>query len=183
MGKNYELKRVDEEVWKKTPIHIQELRRNFSFLRDEIAKRKKKIDKYQKLVKKLRTEKRNFERRRNLLYYQLYQFQLNNLPSVSPTQQKGNNYQWSINLKISDIIRKKYLGSDKKVRKRLDEIKDVLTYSSLGENYYYEDGHEIVKVEIKRIIEKNLVLEMESDLDGVFERWKNDELKMWDYFY
>ena len=65
----------------------------------------------------------------------------------------------------------------------MDEIKDVLTYSSLGENYYYEDGHEIVKVEIKRIIEKNLVLEMESDLDGVFERWKNDELKMWDYFY
>lgn len=183
MGKNYDIKRIDDELWKQTPEEIQLMVRRFTFIRNEITKRKKKIDRYQKNIKKFRTERRDFERERNILYYQLYKFQVDNLPSVSPTQQKGNNFQWSINLKISDIIRKKYLGSDKKVRERLDEIKDGVTYTMLGDNDYSEDGHEIVKVEIKRIIEKNLVKEMKPNPDIFFEKWKSDDLKMWDYFY
>jgi len=183
MGKNYTLKEIDEEVWKQIPEDIQSMVKGFYIVSNTISEIKYNIVTYQKRIKKLRTELRDYEEERNYLYETLYKFQANNLPSVRPTQQVNNNYQWSINLTINNVRRNKYLGSDKNVRKQLDEIKDVETYMMLKEKCRAEDGHEIVKVEIKKIIEKNLIKKIKPDPDGFFDKWINDELKMWDYFY
>ena len=183
MGKNYALKKIDEDVWKQTPEDIQSMVKGFHIVNNTISELKDNIVMYQKRIKKLRTELRDYEEERKYLHETLYKFQVNNLPSVSPTQQEDNNFQWSINLNINNIRRKKYLGSDKNVRERLDEIKEVETYMMLRKKSRTEDGHEIVKVEIKKNIEKNLVKEIKPDPDGFFDKWKNDKLKMWDYFY
>lgn len=182
MTKKIELKRLDEDVWEQTPPHIQEMRRRCSFLRDEITKSNKKVEKYQNNIGKLKTQKKNFEKEYINLSRKLITFQTENLPTVSPTVQAGNNYQWSINLTIGDIKRKKYLGGNKRVREKLDEIKDLSLYTSRI-NDLRDDLTESCREEIRKIIQRNLVKEMESDLLGVFKRWKKNELKMWDYFY
>lgn len=181
MGKNYELKRLDEEIWERTPEKIQEMRRKFSFLRDEITKSNKKIDRYQTKIENIKSDKKEYEKERTLLYHKLVTFQMDNIPSVSPTVQPGNNYQWSINLTIGDVKRKKYLGSDKKVRKKLNEITDddKFTSKTLTNDFIKE-----CREEIRKIVQKNLMKEMETEKDLViiFKKWKKDELKMWDYF-
>ena len=62
MGRNYELKRIDEDVWEQTPEHIQKDRRRYSYLRDEIAKSNKKIEHHQALIRKIKTEKKEYEK-------------------------------------------------------------------------------------------------------------------------
>jgi len=181
MSKNYELKRIDEEVWEKTPEKIQLHRKRFSFLRDEIKKSQKKSDRYQKNVIRLKSERKILEKERNTLYHKLFTFQTDNLPSVSPTTQPSNNFQWSINLKLGDIKRKKYLGSNKKVRERLDELNNTGLFTSRMNAI--DDLIKDCREEIRKIIEKNLGKEIEKDKLGVFKRWKKDELKMWDYFH
>ena len=53
--------------------------RRFTFIRDEITKRKKKIDRYQKNIKKFRTERRDFERERN---NKIFKYQKNRNPYI-----------------------------------------------------------------------------------------------------
>jgi hypothetical protein len=182
MGKNYELKRIDEEVWEQTPEHIQEMRRRFSFLRDEITKSNKRIEKYQSTIRKTKIDKKEYEKERTLLYHKLVTFQIGRIPTVSPTVQPGNNYQWSINLTIGDVKRKKYLGSNKKVRERLDEIYHLDIFTSTM-NSLTDDLTEHCRKEVRKIVQKNLMKEMETEKDLViiFKKWKKDQLKMWDY--
>ena len=179
MSKNYQLKYVDEEVWEQTPNEIQEKKKRFTNLQTWIKQRKKRIERLQTKIKLLQNERREWEKERTQLYSELHGFQENYIPSVSPTQQSGNNNQWSINLKIGTLKRKVYLGSDKKVREKLDEIKDVDIFTS--KMYQRDDLSEECREEIRKIIQKNLTREMEEDFEGVNDRWKNNELKMWDY--
>jgi hypothetical protein len=180
MIKNYELKRIDEEVWEKTPEKIQLDRKRFSFIRDEIKKKQRKIERYQKNIIRLKSERKELVKERNTLYHKLFTFQTDNFPSVSPTSQPSNNFQWSINLRLGDIKRKKYLGSNRKVRERLDELKGTSLFTLRMNSK--DDLTEDCREEIRKIIEKNLGKEIEKDKLGVFKRWKKDELKMWDYF-
>lgn len=187
MGKNYELKRVEEEIWEQTPDHIQVKRRRFSFLRDEITKTKKKIDRHQKSIVKLKDELKEFETERNSLYPELVTFQTNNFPSVSSTLKKKNieskyHYQWSINLTIGDIKRKKYLGTNKIVRERLDEINNDDRYTS--KLRFNKDLEEYCREEIRKIIRTNIGKEMMSEKGKVdlYKKWRKNDLKMWDYF-
>jgi len=182
MGKNYELKRIDEEIWERTPKNIQEMRRRFSLLRDEITKSNKKIERYQFLIKKIKTEKKESEKEKKILYHKLVTFQIGNIPTVSPSVQPGNNYQWSVNLTIGDVKRKKYLGSNIKVREKLDEINNHSFFISKMDSRK-DDLTKECRMEIKRIVQKNLMNEMETeeDLVIIFKKWKKDELIMWDY--
>jgi predicted RNase H-like nuclease (RuvC/YqgF family) len=181
MGKKYELKRVEEEIWRKTPLEIREKKYRFSNLRDWIGKRKKKIEKLEIKIKELKLERREWEKEKNKLFSELHSFQYNYHPSVSPTQQVSKRNQWSINLTIGGLKRKVYLGSDSNVRERLDELKFDSKYTTLGEKRHSMDGHELVKEEIRKIIQQNLVNELKNDFDGFNEKWKKNELKMWDY--
>jgi hypothetical protein len=182
MGKNYELKRVDDEVWELTSPKIQEKKTRFGILQHYIKVRKKRIERLKKKIKELQLERIEWEKERGNLYDNLSSFQNNYIPSVNPTTQVGNNYQWSINLKIGGLKRKVYLGSNTKVRTRLDEIKDLELFLPKINNIK-DDLTEECREEIRKIIQKNLVKEMEKDYQGVYNRWEKNQLKMWDYFY
>jgi hypothetical protein len=75
-----------------------------------------------------------------------------------------------------------YLGSNKNVRTRLDEIKDLELFLPKINNIK-DDLTKECRKEIRKIIQKNLVTEMEKDYQGVYIRWERNQLKMWDYFY
>ena len=83
---------------------------------------------------------------------------------------------------IGILKRKKYLGSNENVRKRLDEIKDIDIFSKKKDDMRNDLTKEC-REEIRKIIQKNIVKEMENNIDVVTKKWENDELKMWDYFY
>jgi hypothetical protein len=180
MSKRFELKWVDEEVWERTPNEIQEKKTRFGVLQHYIKIRKGKIERLIQKIKVLQLERIEMEKERTSLYKDLIEFQKEYIPSVSSTSQSGNNFQWSINLTIGNLKRKKYLGSNKNVRGRLDEIKDMELFLPQM-NDIRNDLSQECKREIDKIVQRNLVKEMEDDLKGVVQKWKNDELKMWDY--
>lgn len=181
MSKKFELSWVDEEVWSKTPDEIQEKKTRFGDLQHWIKIRKKRIERLKTKINKLQKERREWEKERTSLYNELISFQKEYIPKVNPTPQPGNNYQWSINLDLGGKKRKKYLGSNKNVRSKMDEIKDLeLFLPKIGDR---NDLQEELREEIRKIVQRNLVKEMENDFDGVVQRWKDDKLKMWDYFY
>jgi len=185
MSRIYELKKVEEEVWESTPTHIQDMRRRFSFLRDEIPITNKEIDKLQKNINKLKTKKKEYEKEIKNHYQKLITFQINNfnIPTVSPTFQSGHYGHWSINLEIGGVKRKKYLGTDRKVREELDKRKDFQLYTSKI-NDLKDDLTESCREEIRKIVHRRLVKEMDDDGSLiVFKKWKNNKLKMGDYFF
>lgn len=181
MSKKFELSWVDDEVWEKTPEEIQEKKTRFGVLQHWIKIRKKRIERLQTKINKLQKERRGWEKERTSLYNELISFQKEYIPIVNPTTQVGNNFQWSVNLDLGGKKRKKYLGSDKNVRSKMDEIKNIdIFLPKLGTR---NNLTEELREEIRKIIQRNIVKEMENDFDGVVTRWKEDKLKMWDYFY
>lgn len=182
MSKKFELSWVDDEVWENTPNEIQEKKTRFGILRHWIKIRKKRIERLQTKINKLQVERRGWESERLSLYNELITFHKKYIPTVNPTTQPGNNYQWSINLTIGGLKRKKYLGSNKNVRKSLDNIKDIEIFLPKMTDVRNDLTSEC-REEIRRIIQKNLVKEMENDFEGIVQKWKDDKLIMWDYFY
>tara|TARA_R110001599_G_scaffold214286_2_gene412322 strand:- start:2514 stop:3068 length:555 start_codon:yes stop_codon:yes gene_type:complete len=182
MGRNYELNRIEEDIWEKTPEKIQLKRRKYSQLRDDIIDSNKKIKDFQNRIKKLKDEKKEWEKEKIELYHQLVTFQENSIPSISPTSQEGKNNQWSINFSYGGVKRKKYLGSDKKVREKLDEIKNTDVFVPRYKNKI-DDLNEECGNEVKKVIEKNLMNEMRTEEEqvNILKKWKKDELNMWDY--
>jgi hypothetical protein len=71
------------------------------------------------------------------------------------------------------------LGSDKNVRKRIDEV--------IGEDKYLpifgriDDLSEELTEEIRNTIQKNLIKELQKDFRGVQNRYEKKGLKMMDY--
>lgn len=182
MSKKFELSWVDDEVWGKTPNEIQEKKTRFGVLQHYIKIRNTRIERLKTKINKLQVERKGWEKERTSLYNELITFQKEYIPTVNPTTQVDNNYQWSINLSIGGKKRKKYLGSNKNVRKRLDEIKDIEIFLPKMTDIRNDLTSEC-REEIRRIIQKNLIKEMESDFKGVVQKWKDNDLKMWDYFY
>jgi len=180
MARNYELRWVDDEVWDQTPLDIQEKKTRFGTLQHWIRIRKKKIDRLNKEIKDLKLGRIEWEKERLVLYKDLHSFQKSYIPKVNPTTQPGNNWQWSINLTIGNNTKKLYLGSNKKVREKVDEIKDIEIFRPKWNNKGGELNDEL-REEIRKTIQKNLVYEMKEDMEGVVEKFENKQLKMWDY--
>lgn len=180
MGKKYELKRVEEDVWRKTDVKIRNLKYRFSDLRDLISAGKNELEELNNSIAKKKSDIKKWEIEKRDLYSKLYNYQFNYHPSVSPTQQNGNNYQWSINLTIGDIKRKKYLGSNRNVRKRMDELTGLDTFSN-ALNHKGGKLNKELKDAIRKIVQGNLISEMNINPETVYDKWKKDELNMWSY--
>ncbi len=181
MKKNYQLKYVSEEVWNTTSTEIQDKKKKYSNLNGLIKRREGKIERLRKELKKTQEQVRENKKDRTILLEELQQFSEKYIPSVSPYQSVTNNFQWSVNVKIGNIKKSPYLGSDKKVRIRVDEIKDVeMFYPRLGQmNDLREDLNEI----IRNIIQKNLTKDLEKNFKKVQNKLKENKLKIWDYLY
>lgn len=180
MSRNYQLKYVEDEVWEKTPEDIQNKKKRFGTLQHFIKIRKKRIERLKNKLRELKEERREWEKERTQLYKELHSFQTNYIPSVSPTQQSSNNYQWSLNVDLGNIKRKVYLGSDKNVRYKVDEILQIAKYGPRV-NDWKDNLSDECREDIRRIITNNLMKEMEKDNDMIIKKWRNNNLKFWDF--
>jgi hypothetical protein len=179
MKKNFQLKYVSEEVWMNTPEEIQEKKKKYSSLNGLIEKRESKLERLRREIKLTQQQLRENKKDRTILLDELQEFSENYIPSVSPYQSSSNSFQWSVNLKIGKLKKTLYLGSDKNVRKRMDEV--------IGKDKYLtvfgriDDLSEELTEEIRNTIQKNLIEELQKDFRGVQKRYETKGLKMMDY--
>jgi len=181
MKKNYQLKYVSDEVWENTPQPIKDKKNKYYNLTGIIKKREGKVERLKRELKSTQELLKDNKIERNSLLEELQEFSENYIPSVSPYQSMTNNFQWSVNVKIGNVKKSPYLGSDKKVRKRVDEIKDIEMFEPrMGQiNDLREELNEI----IRNIIQKNLTKDLEKNFKSVQKKLKENKLKMWDYLY
>lgn len=179
MKKNFQLKYVSDEVWKNTPEEIQQKKKKYSTLNGLINKRKGKLERLRREIKSTQQQLNENKKVRTILLDELQEFSENYIPSVSPYQSSSKSYQWSVNLKIGKLKKTLYLGSDKNVRKRMDEV--------IGEDKYLpvfgriNDLSEELTEEIRNTIQRNLIKELQKDFRGVQKRYETKGLKMMDY--
>jgi|GEM_PF-4853711 len=179
MKKNFQLKYVSEEVWMNTPEEIQEKKKKYSTLNGLIKKRESKLERLRREIKLTQQQLRENKKDRTILLDELQEFSENYIPSVSPYQSSSKSFQWSVNLKIGKLKKTLYLGSDKNVRKRMDEV--------LGKDMYLSvfgkinDLSEELTEEIRNTIQRNLIEELQKDFRGVQKGYETKGLKMMDY--
>ena len=151
----------------------------FATLSGLIKKRESKIERLKREIKTTQQQLKENKKDRTILLGELQEFTENYIPSVSPYQSSSNNFQWSVNLKIGKLKKTLYLGSDKNVRKRIDEV--------IGEDKYLpvfgriDDLSEELTEEIRNSIQKNLIDELQNDFRGVQNRYEKKGLKMMEY--
>jgi hypothetical protein len=179
LKKNFQLKYVSDEVWMNTPDEIQKKKMKYSTLNGLIKRRESKIERLKREIRITQEQLNENKRDRTLLLDELQEFSENYIPSVSPYQSSSKSYQWSVNLKIGKLKKTLYLGSDKNVRKRMDEV--------IGEDKYLpvfgriNNLNEELTEEIRNTIQKNLIEELQKDFRGVQYRYEKKGLKMMDY--
>jgi len=174
MKKNFQLKYVSEEVWMNTPEEIQEKKKKYSTLNGLIKKRESKLERLRREIKLTQQQLRENKKDRTILLDELQEFSENYIPSVSPYQSSSKSFQWSVNLKIGKLKKTLYLGSDKNVRKRMDEV--------LGKDMYLSvfgkinDLSEELTEEIRNTIQRNLTKELHKDFRGIQNRYEKKGL-------
>ena len=183
MKKNYQLKYVSEEVWDNTPKEIQEKKMKYSNLNGLIKRREGKIERLRREIKNTQEQLKDNKKQRTVLLEELQEFSENFIPSVSPYQSVYNNNQWSVNLKIGNIKKSPYLGSDGNVRKRIDEVKDMSIFYQSMDNIGGRDLKDELTEIIRNILQKNISKELEKDFKGVQKKLKENKLKMMDFLY
>tara|TARA_B110000858_G_scaffold194053_1_gene247736 strand:- start:704 stop:1288 length:585 start_codon:yes stop_codon:yes gene_type:complete len=179
LKKNFQLKYVSEEVWMNTPEEIQQKKNKYSTLNGLINKRKGKLERLRREIKSTQQQLNENKKVRTILLDELQEFSENYIPSVSPYQSSSKSYQWSVNLKIGKLKKTLYLGSDKNVRKRMDEINGEEKYLPVFGRI--DDLSEELTEEIRNTIQRNLTKELHKDFRGIQNRYEKKGLKMMDY--
>ena len=179
MGKNYQLKYVSDEVWDGLSDLMKRKKNNYQGLLYKIKRKESKIERLKREIKETQEEMRLMKSERTTLLEELREFTEKYIPSVSPYQSVYNNNQWSVNLKIGDIKKTIYLGSDKKVRIQVDDIKGFDLFESRQGNI--DDLSEKLKEIVRDILQKNISRDVERDFEGMRNKLKDKKLKMWDY--
>jgi hypothetical protein len=179
LKKNFQLKYVSDEVWKNTPEEIQQKKKKYSTLNGLINKRKGKLERLRREIKSTQQQLNENKKVRTILLDELQEFSENYIPSVSPYQSSSKSYQWSVNLKIGKLKKTLYLGSDKNVRKRMDEINGEEKYLTVFGRI--NNLSEELTEEIRNTIQKNLIKELQKDFRGVQKIFETNGLRMMDY--
>lgn len=182
MKKNYQLKYVSDEVWNTTSTKIQDKKKKYSNLNGLVKRREGKIERLRKEIKKTQEQVKENKKERTILLEELQQFSEKYIPSVSPYQSITNNFQWSVNLKIGNVKKTSYLGTDKKVRTKVDEIKEMEMFLPRMGNIK-DDMREELNDIVRDIIQKNLTKELEKDFTKVQKKLKDNKLKIGDYLF
>jgi hypothetical protein len=175
MRKIKELHWLDDETWELLPEEIQKDKMKFNTFNSWIKKREKRIENLKIKIGELREKQREWETDRDEIYDKLHKYHKEYGVSVSPTQSpkhSKNSLQWRVNLTIgkeSDIF---YLGSNKLVRKKVDEVQGWVKY--FPDNHKNKDSEDI-KSFIKQKIHKRILGELEKDFDGFMEKFKSKE--------
>lgn len=180
-----ELHWLDDDTWELLPKEIQKDKMEFNTLNSWIKKREKRIENVKIKIGNLRDGQRVWEKDRDEIYDRLHKYHKEYGVSVSPTQSpklSKNSLQWRVNLTIgkeSDIF---YLGSNKSVRKKVDEVQGWVKY--YPDHQKNKDSNDI-KSFVKQKIHKMILMELEMDFDGFMKKFnsneKGEKLKLIDY--
>jgi len=172
------LKWLERDEWVNLPDEIKKDVLRFQNLNLWIRKREKKIETILSVtLPELRKEKKKWEVEMNELYDKLHQYQSEYKLSISPTQSpkhSKNEYQWRVNITIGELKRTPYIGSNKMVRKVLDESFGGTEFSSTEKGNKKSD--EIKKIIIERV-KDGITKKMNENYDEFISDFGNKNWK------
>lgn len=189
---------LSEESFNQLPKELRDKKLEYQRLYTKIQRREKSLVKRYEKYKMDKSELREWKRERTEKFNQLINLHQTFVPIVSITYSKKRkrwgdiSYTWSITMKLGGKIFNIYIGTDKNVRIRLNELTQTNEYyQEGGGNKFktrYEQEKKRIQSEVKRFIQPNIVKklrELNEEFDG-FETWcqlyKNKELKGMDFF-
>jgi septum formation topological specificity factor MinE len=195
--RNFRLRNIEKESYDLLPDHIRDKKNEYQTLVTNIKKREKRIEKVMVDLGKLKEELKEMKLNRTEKYNELFEFHDTFIPTISITysgKMKGDkkndsggvyyhsNNSWSITMRMKKRIKNIYIGTDKVVKERLNEIYDTDRYSKL-KSQYVEDKKEIQSV-VKKLVEGNLIKELiqiVEDVNNVDEFLSKKGIKGLDY--
>lgn len=189
---------LSEESFNQLPKELRDMKLEYQRLYTKIQRREKSLVKRYEKYKMDKSELREWKRERTEKFNQLINLHETFVPIVSITYSKKRKMwgdisnTWSITMKLGGKTFNIYIGTDKNVRIRLNELNQTNEYYQEGGSVKfktrYEQEKKRIQSEVKRYIQPNIVKklrELNEEFNG-FETWcqlyKNKELKGMDFF-
>jgi hypothetical protein len=172
--RNYRLQFIDEESYQLLPPEIRENKLKYHRLDYNIKRREKRIQNTVQKIKELKRELSEWKKERTLLHSQLIEFHETFIPTVSISysgkpkgDKKGeygySNKSWSITIRLKGRVKNIYLGTDKSVRTKLDEIFNTSEYSE-STSKYVEQKRKVQSV-CKKLIQHSIIEELQTEIE------------------
>lgn len=189
---------LSEESFNQLPKELRDMKLEYQRLYTKIQRREKSLVKRYEKYKMDKSELREWKRERTEKFNQLINLHETFVPIVSITYSKERkrwgdiSNTWSITMKLGGKTFNIYIGTDKNVRVRLNELNQTDEYYQEGGSVKfktrYEQEKKRIQSEVKRYIQPNIVKklrELNEEFNG-FETWcqlyKNKELKGMNFF-
>ena len=189
---------LSEESFNQLPKELRDMKLEYQRLYTKIQRREKSLVKRYEKYKMDKSELREWKRERTEKFNQLINLHETFVPIVSITYSKerkrwgDRSNTWSITMKLGGKTFNIYIGTDKNVRIRLNELTQTNKYYQEGGSVKfktrYEQEKKRIQSEVKKYIQPNIVKklrELNEEFNG-FETWcqlyKNKELKGMDFF-
>lgn len=171
--RNFRLRFIEKESYDLLPENIMKKKLDYHSHISNIKRREKMIEKRVEELNKLKSELRDMKLRRTDLYNELFEFHDTFIPTISITfsgKQKGDkkndsggyyyhsNNSWSITMRMKKKVKNIYIGTDKVLKDRLDEIYETDKFSKLKSQYVEEKKK--IQSEVKKLVEGNIIKEL-----------------------
>ena len=189
---------LSEESFNQLPKELRDMKLEYQRLYTKIQRREKSLVKRYEKYKRDKSELREWKRERTEKFNQLINLHETFVPTISitmsntPKRWMETNNSWSITMRYGGKMFNIYIGTDKDVRIRLNELTQTNEYyQEGGGNKFrtrYKEEKKRIQSEVKRYIQPNIVKklrELNEEFNG-FETWcqlyKNKELKGMNFF-
>ena len=185
--RNYRLRFLEEESYSVLPEKIQKQKKDYQSLYNRIKKRENTIQKDILKLKKLKNELIILKKERTEKYNELLEFHQMFIPTISITfsgKQKGekrvdtqgfykySNNSWSITMRLKgDKPKNIYIGTDKVLRERLNEIYDTDDFT----NKFHKDDKKKIQRTVKSLVEPLIIKELQDiiEKEGSIDGFRN----------
>ena len=209
--KEKRLRYLDEESFNKLPSEFRDKKLEYHKKYNQIEKREQHLKKLKETYNKKKKDLGEWKKEKTKMYNELFELHNELVPSTFSVSYGGGllggkyftkrsdeiNRSWSITMRIKGITFSPYIGTDKDVRNKLNEIEDTDEYWNSksiiksGRVQQIITDNETEKVRIQKIlksyIEPNIIkklVELNKSFNG-FEEWcklyKEKKIKGMDY--
>jgi hypothetical protein len=172
--RNFRLRFIEKESYDLLPENIMRKKLDYHTHISNIKKREKMIERRVTELNLLKEELREMKLKRTDLYNELFEFHDTFIPTISITysgKPKGDskktdsggvyyhsNNSWSITLRMKKKVKNIYIGTDKVLKERLNEIYETDKFSKLKSQYVEEKKK--IQSEVKKLVEGNIIKEL-----------------------
>ena len=195
--RNFRLRYIEEESYDLLPDHIRVQKIEYQTLVSHLKKREKRIEKMMIELGTIKDELKKMKLDRTEKYNGLFEFHDTFIPTISITysgKMKGDkkndsggvyyhrNNSWSITMRMKKKVKNIYIGTDKVLKERLNEIYETDKFSKL-KSQYVEEKKQIQSV-VKKLVEGNIIKELiqiVKDVNNVDEFLSRKGIKGLDY--